>query len=109
MPLGRWPCGGGPSLTRAVSNPVWKRRNAGRCITRIHTEADDTANQEVILGARTSHGIFEERGLVHVLVDGVAELEKERVFHVARELLEALVSGACPKQAQRKAQAIPCG
>jgi hypothetical protein len=52
-----------------------------------HTETDNTADEEVILGAGASHRILQERGLMHVLVDGVAELEEKGILHVAREFL----------------------
>jgi hypothetical protein len=61
---------------------------------RRHTESDSTGDQEIILGPRAGHRIFQERGLVHVLVDGVAELEEQRVLHVAREFLwSSLLAG----------------
>jgi hypothetical protein len=53
----------------------------------VRTEANHAADQEVILGPRTGHCIFEELCLVHVLVDCGAKLEKQRVFHVTGEFL----------------------
>lgn len=47
----------------------------------------DPRHQEVVLGASAGHGVLEEAGLVLVAVDGVTQLEQERVLHVAAELL----------------------
>lgn len=49
--------------------------------------SDNTADEQLVLGTRASHGVLEELGGVHILVDGVSELEEERVLHVSREFL----------------------
>lgn len=78
-----------------VAVPVWKSSSVSTWLhpdiakyPRVRlTVADHPADKQVVLGTRAGHGRLEQRGVVHVLVDGGAELEEQRILHMARKLL----------------------
>lgn len=58
--------------------------------TAVPVEPDDARCEELLARPRARHARLDECRRVHVLVDGVAELEKEGVLHVAREFLHCV-------------------
>ncbi len=58
-------------------------------VVAVPMEADDARDEEMIVRAGAGHCVFEELRCVHILIHALAELEEERVFHVAGEFLFA--------------------
>lgn len=58
----------------------------------VPVEADNSRNEEMVFGAQSRHGIFQELRGVHILVNSMEQLGQEGVLHMTRKFLLDTIS-----------------